>query len=165
MKNSFVLGACLILLLSSCSKDTKVSASGSITGNIDGTGTSFNNNVKAARIDVGGTYSITILGFQDEGASNRISIMVTSPQPIASGVYSESSSSGNKVGAISYVQAGSSSPYVNNNSQTNPHTVTITSVNSTSIQGTFSGDVFLTNGSGVTTTKKVITKGQFDVKF
>lgn len=165
MKNSFVLGAWLVLLLSACSKNNDVSASGSITGNVDGSGTSFNNNVKAIRTDISGGHSISIVGFQGAGASNQIGIVVTSTQAIAAGTYSENSSSSEKIGTISYIQSGNPNPYINYNSQTNPTTVTVTSVSAASIQGTFSGDVFLTNSSGVTTTKKVITKGQFNVKF
>lgn len=138
----------------------------SISCNIDGANLTFNTNAEALRFDVGGASSIQIIGFQGVvGSSDQIAIALSSIEPIEAGTYDETGSVNGHAASVFFVKQGSSFPYINNNSTTNPATVTVTSVNATSIQGTFKGDVYLTDASGITNTKKVILNGQFNLNF
>jgi hypothetical protein len=169
MKRIFVLGSLFCLLFTACSKnnnDDNSGKAGTITATIDGANVSFNTNAKAIRADAGGAYSIQIMGFQGTGGnSNQIALAASDNSAIVAGIYNETMTGANGAGTVSYIQSGSSYPYINNGSTTNPGTVTITEVTSTSVKGTFSGDVFLMTAGGISTTKKSITNGQFSVNF
>ncbi len=157
----FLLSA--TVLFSACSKDDKSSASAAISSSVDGTTIDFNVNAKAVRSQTSGFYSVTITGFQSSSASNQIAIVLTSSSPIAAGSYTETDATGQKLSSVNFVQSGT--PYISYMSATNPSKVTISSITSTAVQGSFSGDVFMATTSGISTTKKVITKGQFNLSF
>jgi hypothetical protein len=132
---------------------------------MDGTNYMFNYSVIALQTNTSGAYSVQVIGFQAGGTgANQIALVIAGTSQITAGTYTEDGSTTN-VASVNFVQAGSAYPYVSNNSNTNPVTVTVTSISSTSIQGTFKGDAFLLDSNGATTTKKVIANGQFSVNF
>ncbi|HEY9362681.1 MAG TPA: hypothetical protein VIQ00_05435 [Chitinophagaceae bacterium] len=169
MKKTIIFSLSLLIFLSSCKKDDSDNSSngnGTITCTIDGINTSFDTEARAIKTDVTGAYSVQIIGYKGTaGNSDQIAIGIASDLAIATGTYSEDGSTGNKLASVNYMPSGSSYPYISNNSTSNPSTVTVTAISATSIQGTFKGDVYLTSNNGTTTTKKVISNGQFNVNF
>lgn len=166
MKRNLWAVSLLALVFFSCKKDGSgtTSGSGTITCTLDGVNVSFNVNAKAMRMNAGAEQSVQITGMQASGNSNQIAMVVTGSSAITAGTYSENDQNGNVAG-INYIEAGNTYPYVSYNSTTNPATITITAISSTSVQGSFKGDVYLMSSNGVTSTKKVVTNGQFKVNF
>jgi hypothetical protein len=169
MKTRTLFAFLAVVLFASCSKnssDTDKNGSGAISAKIDGTNTTFNVNAKAMRNNGQGFYTIQIAGAtgSEPSTANQITLAIASDAEITPGTYTEDASTNSKLGTIGYVTGGSET-YTSDGSDTNPVTVIITSVNSTSIQGTFRGDVYLTTASGASSTKKVFSEGTFNVNF
>jgi hypothetical protein len=159
MKNILFAGFLCVLTFSACKKDNNSStATGSnLSASISGTAVTFNNALVASNTSAGGFYGLQIVGFNGTaGTSDALYLLVYSPTPIAAGTYVDGQSA-----SINYVvQSGGTVTYSSAISPTNPISITITSINSTSVTGTFKGDVFASGNN-----KKVLTNGQFSVKF
>ena len=163
-----VLFMALIGALVSCKKSN--SSSGyHVTASADGTGKAFNTAPVATKATNTGATQITVDGFAT-GAGESISLIIDnfpSGKPIVAGTYTDTTSDFDV--ALFYTQ-NLSAGYAGGTSVTAGATVSnhvkivITSIDTTStIKGTFSGDVFL-NGD-VTAAKKTFTNGDFFVKF
>lgn len=155
----FVLAICT-LTFSACKKGNDSVATGNnLSVSINGTALTFNNALIASNTSAGGAYDLQIVGFNGTaGTSDALYLNVNSSSPIGPGTYVDG-----QTAEIGYaVQSGGTVTYSNAMSPTNPISITITSINSTSVTGTFKGDLF--SGS-TSSTKKVLTNGQFNVKF
>jgi len=156
------------LVLASCGKDgdtTTPGNSGTITATIDGLPVSFNFNAKARHLTVAGSEAINITGYQGTGSSNDIGITIAKTGGVSAGYYSEIKTTTIGKSALNYRDASTGNTYISHESTTFPSTTTVSEITSTSIKGTFSGDIFLLQSGGVSTTKKTITNGTFVVNF
>lgn len=92
-----------------------------------------------------------------------ISITVDGDKPITTGSFSLSAlSSSHYWPAVGYTKGGTID-YQEDITTTNPLNVTITSLTSTNVQGTFNGVLVLYSGTGAAT--KTIANGKFNVNF
>jgi hypothetical protein len=121
--------------------------------------------------------NLDVYGSMDgsQGLANSIDIGISYllGNTLALGIYRENnirSSAGDRIGFVTLIQADTSLPnYFSTYSSVNPFTVTITSFDSTiinghsvtTIQGTFQGNIY--EGSDTTMPFKVITNGKFSV--
>ena len=171
-----LLAVLLIGSFSACNKSNSgASASYHLTATIDGKAETFNVNDIATRTTLGGVTYIAITGFATSSPtgetmslslSNGFSRVAFKP-----GTYSDTASSCDIAGIY---QASLSSQFLAGTSVTqssllssvsiaNHFKVAITSIDSASMKGTFSGDYFA--GGDPTGAKKTITSGDFYVKF
>jgi len=162
MQKIFFLALVLFLAFVSCKKDSSSTSSGSISATVNDTSATFNNSALAINTTANGVYGISITGFADN--SNQISINISGPNPVTTGTYSFSTR-----GTGDQLSMGYSIPpnitYIQDSTSTaNYATVVITAISSTSVQGTFTGDLKLFSGTSVVKTKSV-TNGTFNVKF
>jgi hypothetical protein len=162
--------ACLILLFSSCKKQSNNAPKNTITANIDGTDVSFNTNTYV-HIDANEPgqypYYLTIDGETDNSTSRAsITIGVVSKNSITSGTFL---SSDTDPAAVSFSQLiydravpGSqlAHPYITNNNLQNSTTVSISTLSATRVQGAFSGVLIYSLGG---LPGKTITNGKFDL--
>ena len=169
MKRIFSLATLSIfILLSSCGKDAPDSnSSDAISAEIDGVRMTFNVNATAVRTSLSGSEIVQIIGFHGEqGASEQIAVGLTGAlTTIKAGVYTEDAVDPGHSGGVTYFIPNAFYPYGPSLTSSNPCSITVTSISATSIQGTFKGNVYLYDGAGPTTTRKVITNGQFNLKF
>jgi hypothetical protein len=168
MRKIFILPITLLLVITitSCKKSSSGSVSGAITANIDGTPTSFNTEAQAVLTNAGGVYEVSIIGFQGAvSTSNQIGIAVAGTSPITAGTYGDNPSS-NAPDDVSLTYTQQPGGYLYGASGTSPDTasVTITSISSTEVVGTFTGGMVLISGS-TGTNSHTVTNGKFDVKF
>ncbi len=166
-KNLIFLSAFLLVLFTSCKKENTNVAIGTISVSIDGTATTFNFGAKASVLPVTGGYGIQIQGNKRDPATSatNLTISVASAAPITTGTYVENS--GGNVVKIDYdfdyfLSTSTSSSY---GSTTNPVTITITEINSTSVKGTFSGELQGAGIGGGDLVKNVLADGVFYVSF
>jgi hypothetical protein len=156
-----------IVILSSCKKsnsNSSTSGGGTITATIDGVQTTFNNILITKDTAYLGAYILTFAGATSlTSSSPELSLTVDGTSPITTGTYSLGSS-GNTADlpGISYAQ-GSSLVYGNDITGVYSSSIVITSLSKTNVQGTFSGTLTLTLGSGANT--KTVTDGKFNVNF
>ena len=165
MKKIVFAALSFLLLLTSCTKEATIgmgTGTATISANVDGQSMTYNVNAKAVRINVPGAYSVEVVGYKSSSSSDQIAISLTGISPIGTGTYSENNANGINVATINLIDGGSQT-FVNSNSVTNPSSVTITSITSSSIKGTFKGDIFLSGSSS--STKKVLSEGQFSISF
>jgi hypothetical protein len=151
--------------LNSCKKkssDNPTPALSAITASVDGATASFNTNAKAVKAVSTPNLpaSTTIQG--SSSVSGSINVII----------YSSSVAVGTYIANNNLLQAGlilttadGKLYFADNSSTANPLTITVSAVSSTAIKGTFKGDVVTYSPDGAVTGKKVITNGQFDVKF
>lgn len=170
MKKTALLIAVSFGLFVSCKKNSSSSSSYHFTATIDGTAQTFNTTPLATRLTVYGITQIGIDGFSGSSSSNiqSLSIGWQSSTPGAKfgvGTWTDSSQNYAVVGVYAPVTlqdyASGNAVTAGTNYKGNHLTITITSMDSTAVKGTFSGDFFLQgNLSG---TKKTITNGDFYV--
>jgi hypothetical protein len=168
MKKILLFSACVMLAFSSCKKSApKITTSNTITANVGGSGLTFNSAVTGLLANSSGSYVLLITGATGTGSNAQVmSIAIDSENPIVKGTYtinSSTSSDATSFPQLSYVQSASTTNPVSFTSDltgTNASTVTITSISSTNVQGTFNG-VLLSDQDGTTT--KSVTNGKFDV--
>lgn len=149
-----------VITFSSCKKDKKVTPSATITADVNGTATSFNTNALAVKGTEGDTQITAVQGDGPNGTHLAITINGT---VTAGTTYS---ATGNNEPILLY--SNTDDNFLNDDSSTtNAVSVTITSVSSTSIQGTFKGDVTNTviNPDNHAAISKSITNGKFSVSF
>ena len=174
MKRLLILASLLGILISSCSKKNDADVGSSvITGVFDGKSFTFNTDITATHFNAPGYFTILIEARQYIDTVNQgfgiydfLTMQIGSKQPNAAGTYSENSTdSSNEVTRFGYFKVGNAYSYGNHNSQANPITIDITKISSTSIQGTFKGDVYSSAAYGITPTTKAFTNGKFYIKF
>lgn len=149
-----------VVTLNSCKKDKDSAPSATISASVDGTPTNFNIGAIAVQGSVNGTAITNIEGT----AANKTAISITiSGTPVAGKTYSNTASNDDDKPLIAYILTDDDQ-YLNDDSQSNPASLTITSVTSTTVEGTFKGDlVDIQGATNGTAKKKVITNGKFNV--
>jgi hypothetical protein len=166
MKKLLLFSACVMLAFSSCSKkkDNSPSATNTITANVAGTDTKFNTTVTGVLASGQGAYDLAITGLTGTGTSAQsLSISIGSQNPIVKGTYTLNSSTSSDATSFpdlvyeANLSGSSSAEFATDFTGTNATTITITSITSTNVQGTFNGVLV---GDGNTT--KSITSGTFN---
>lgn len=136
-----------------------------MSATVDGVAKNFNNIVLAKIIDQGnGEYSMVLGGTTGTAASSDIlTITVDGDRQIAAGSYTLTvTPTTHYLPALGYT-INETNNYMSDVTGTLATNVTITSITSTNVQGTFNGGVVLYNGTGAAT--KNITNGKFNVNF
>ena len=150
-----------VITLNSCKKDDKeATVSTSISASIDGTATTFNSAIGLTGT-VGGEKFTSVTGT----ASNKAVISITLNGTITAGkTYSSAAANASDRPLLLYAP-DDNDDYFNDDSNTAKLvSVTVTSISSTNIQGTFKGNVTNTISVGNGTGKiKSITNGKFNV--
>lgn len=153
---TLVLG---VFTLNSCKKD-KSEVAVSLTADIDGTATNFNVSPVAAVGTVGGQAFTVIQGSTSTGATFSITL---SGKVVAGKTYSDAASDDNDKPLFLYATSATSDDYLNDDDDaSNLPSVTITSVTSTTIDGTFKG--LIVDGLAIGNVQlptKTITNGKF----
>ena len=162
MKNLKLLlvAACVLLIVSSCKKSSNkpTNAVGTITVNIDGAAQTFNVGATAHVDNTGGFYSLALIGIQSAATANSVIVEVTSDSPIVARAYTGTNSEAD----MSYTQVSGSAVYqFDGSNNASNATITVKSITSTNVQGTFSGTLELINGTGAAT--KTLTSGTFNL--
>lgn len=173
MKLLFLTIATALLFLS-CNKSHNTGTNYYISCTLDGVGKNFAGNVTATRTaDVTGS-SLNINGLFSQTSSEGIDILIGSNnpnQPIGVGTYVDTSTASRVI--LTYAPSLTATNYSGSNatSDSAAHhfitishvTVVITAVAPGDVQGTFSGDVFLSGN--VFSDRKTVLNGVFDAKF
>ncbi|MDN3580009.1 hypothetical protein [Mucilaginibacter flavus] len=165
IKTLLLLAATLgVITLNSCSKDKNSVPSATITAGVDGTATTFNTNAITLSSTVNGATFTNIQGTASNGATISITL---SGKPTAGKTYISTASKDDDKPVMLYSLKNDN--YFNDDDNTkNIVSVTISSVSSTGVQGTFKGaltnTVFVGTGGGTAKTK-AITDGKFNVYF
>jgi hypothetical protein len=171
MKFLLIPAACLILIFSSCKKDSN-SANNIVKASVDGADVNFSINANAHIItnEPGAYPNVLVINGTTGTGSNKaiITIDVSSENLIKNGTFPSSDTSPGPVSfsEIIYEQTTPGSqiaqPYITNNFVQGSTTVTISSISSTNVQGTFSGAlVYSINGTGEPA--KTIANGVFNL--
>jgi|SRR3569833_281424 len=148
-----------VISFSSCKKDKKDVAV-SLTADVDGTATSFNVGAVAATGTVDGQTFTVIQGSTSTGAI--ISITVAG-KLTAGKTYSDASENDDDKPLFLYATSATADDYLNNDDDAaNLPSITITSLTSTTVDGTFKGSVVQGFGNNEAPTK-TITNGKFHV--
>ena len=163
MKNLrlLLLPLCVLLVVSSCKKSSNkpTSTVGTITVNIDGAAQTFNVGATAHVDNTSGFYSLSLIGIQSATVAKSVIVEVTSSSAIVGGTtYTGTNSQAD----MSYTQVSGGAIYQfdGSNSASNA-TITVKSISSTNVQGTFSGTLELITGTGATS--KALTNGTFNL--
>jgi hypothetical protein len=175
MKRLFFLATLLASFSLSCNKSHNSGSAYYIKANIDGAAKNFSGGVFATRTSDNTGYSVNINGLFSSSSGEGMDVLVSSNNPsqiVGAGTYNDSSS----VYTILLVYAPSAtgagytggtpvtdSARAHGISIANHLQVVITSITSSEVQGTFSGDIFL-NGDA-TADKKTVMNGSFYAKF
>jgi hypothetical protein len=149
----------VLVVLSACKKHSSTTnTTGTITVNIDGAAQTFNVGATAHVDNTSGFYSLSLIGIQSASTANSIIVEVTSDSPIVARAYTGTNSEAD----MSYTQVSGNAIYQfdGSNSASNA-TITVKSISSTNVQGTFSGTLELINGTGATS--KTLTSGTFNL--
>ncbi|MFI5161042.1 MAG: hypothetical protein ACHQHN_07175 [Sphingobacteriales bacterium] len=162
MKNLrlLLLPLCVLFVLTSCKKNSNTTGNttGTITVNIDGTAQTFNVGATAHVDNTGGFYTLSLIGVQSASAANSIIVEVTNSSPIVAGTYTGTNSQAD----MSYTQVSGSAVYqFDGSNNASNATITIKSISSTNVQGTFSGTLEIITGAG--TSSKILTNGTFNL--
>ena len=144
-----------VLTLNSCKKKD-VTPAVSITATVDGTATNFNVNAAALQGTVSG---VTITNIQGTTSGGATLSMALSGTVTAGKTYSDAATNSNDMPLFVYAPSPTSTDdYLNDDADaSNLPSVTITSVTSTTIDGTFKG--LIQNSTGT----KSIANGKFHV--
>jgi len=166
MKKILILSAFILFIFTSCKKKNDVVPVNTISATVDGAHLSFNTSVYA-KFGGNSNSTLSIYGVTSSASdAQTITIGVFSDKAIAIGTYTYPSITGSS-GLTEYPfivysdkgpTASSSFLFVTDNTAANPTTVTITSINSTNIQGTFTCTLIRQIGG-----TKTITNGKFNI--
>jgi hypothetical protein len=152
-----LLPICASLILFSCKKSSpSPNATGTLTVTIGGKAQTFNVGAVAHLDNTSGFNSLGIIGVQSATNANSMIITVTSSAPITAKTYTDAGSEAQ----LSYTTA-SGAGYQEDGTGGTSATVTIKSISSTNVQGTFSGNLMLITGSGPAT--EALTNGAFNL--
>ncbi|MBV9962775.1 MAG: hypothetical protein JO072_11050 [Parafilimonas sp.] len=168
-KISSVLFVCLSLLFfASCKKSSGGGSNYYIKANVDGTEKTYTSTPLAFTINQSGTYSLNMSASasKDTSSYEGLSLQINqSGAPVTAGTYIDGTSGAN------YVLAGIYNPGTSNLSSifaagaqlstTAPFTITITSISSSQVSGTFNGEYFDNDGFG--SNSVIITNGEFSL--
>ena len=154
------------VLLASCKKSNHSStpAGGTITATVDGTPMTFNNILIAKDTNYLGAYALTMSGISSlTSPAPELSRTVDGTAAVTTGTYSMNASGmTTDLPGLGFSQ-GTTLVYESDVTGTYPSSIIITTLTKTNVQGTFTGTLTLSLGSGATT--KAITDGKFNVNF
>lgn len=164
--------ACILVLVAACGKEKSLEG-GTVNqyyikckiGSVDKT---FNVSAAASKADMGdGSFTYSIFGKASSTASDyeSIGLALRIYVPFVTGTYKETDPT------TDYLVAGIYNPnttdatkiYASLGDANNPFQVTFTTIDSTTLAGTFKGSLILNNGAS-NPDSAVITNGQFKVK-
>jgi len=147
-----------VLFLLSCKKTSVPGSNNSLTETINGTNYSATQQkaTTRSRLPNDSTEYFMINGF--DGAGNYIEIGLESNHNLTAKTYTQSADSSVLVD-IYFQGVSNLNPYLSIYSSTNPASITITHIDSASIQGTFAGIIYDTGDS--TQDSKTVTNGKF----
>lgn len=150
-----------VITLNSCKKDkdTTETKSATVSASVDGTATNFNTNALAAQASVNGSTITTIQGT----AANKSIISIAIYGTITAGKTYSNNASDDLDKPIMGFEAGDDQYYNDDNSTTNIVSITITSVTSSTVAGTFKGDLTTFSVGNDAPKTKSITNGKFNV--
>ena len=164
MNKLFIAFAFLFMAVISCKKTdttptipttpiTPTASGNYITTSIDGSPFDFSKTLTTSRSFSGGYYHMEIVGFSNTPSSKRFALWISSSSPIVAGTY------GIAQGAyITYTEDGT---YYSISSTPNPVAITISSISTTSVQGTFKGNLYYISSRPI----KVLADGKFSATF
>lgn len=154
----FLLPVCLLLVVCSCKKSSTKPANvaGTLTVTIGGKAQTFNVGAVAHLDNTGGFNTLGIIGVQSTTTANSLVITVSSTGPITAKSYTDA----NSESQLSYTTAAGAI-YQDDGTSGTSSTVTIKSISSTNVQGTFSGTLMLITGTGAAT--QTFTNGSFNL--
>jgi len=162
MQKILLVAACALFIFLSCSKGAPRTYT--ITADIDGVTESFNTNIVVSNGGNLGIYEITAKGFQNNSSSaNGMLLTLDDANPISTGTYILSTAFSTKAAGVYYIQpinieyGGYTSA-----SGADVTTITVTSIDSASMQGTFSGQLLLATGNSAVA-KRTVTNGKFNI--
>jgi len=156
-KAKLLLSLCLLLVLFSCKKHSSTpNTVGTLTVTIGGKAQTFNVGAEAHLDHTGDFYSLGIIGVQSTTASNSLILTITSQAPITAKSYTDA----NSEAQMSYTMT-SGSIYQDDGTGGTSATITIKSISTTNVQGTFSGNLAIINGDGAAT--QALTSGTFNL--
>jgi hypothetical protein len=158
MKTFLLLALLCFTAFSSCKKEDTGSQPDNLSASFDGISKTFNYSLTGAISSSGGVYGLQVVGFVDNPTtSDALYLSVFSDSPITNGTYVD----GQSATIVFADPTVDGTNYSNALSNTNPISITITSISNTNVTGTFSGDLFLNANSS--DPKKVVGNGQFSV--
>lgn len=167
MKQALFLSLVALISFSSCKKDKvdNTVAEGTITFKVDGQEITYKTFASAVKNSNEENTQVSIIGAENASQTgSAIVIILGSTSDVTTGTYHEKAHGG-KAAMITFKKSGEDSPYVTIESPANPTVVDITSITSSSIQGTFKGELFFVEGAGADFDKKaVISEGKFNLK-
>ncbi len=145
----------------SCKKDKLDIPIGTIKVEIGGSTSTFNIQAKATRLTVTGGYGIQLQGNLKTTSTTNLSFSIVSPNPILNDTYTENTTSNPLVSMTHCIEFYSPCVIRANEygSTTNPVAITITEISSSSVKGTFKGEL-----QGIIS-KEVLSNGVFYVSF
>ncbi|MDQ1296804.1 MAG: hypothetical protein QG611_783 [Bacteroidota bacterium] len=150
-----ILVLILTVVTTSCEKNNDLPP-GTILVSVDGNKKSFNNNAKAEWLSVEGGFGLLIYGYKgDTISSNNISFQIASPFTITAKTYKDKTS-GNAV----QIKYNVSLLFFWDEFTSSTATITITEINSTHVEGTFSGNLTDSGGGSMN-----LSGGAFNVSF
>ncbi|MCG2615215.1 hypothetical protein LZZ85_13020 [Terrimonas sp. NA20] len=156
------------LSLTACSKD-KDENSTHISVKIDGVVQNFSVNAMAMRMEqpADNVYSIQIAGASANLATaSAVTLMIVSNEPLAPGKFGfgdlDDPNFSEKGGMIGFALNGTDA-FMSSPDGPNLTEITITSISSNSVQGTFKGNIFGLNPSGTALVEMSMTEGTFNV--
>lgn len=162
-KLSFIILLALLAFVS-CKKDGSAPGGGTISATVGGKDETFNNISVAKNTSAAGQYSLYFAGSADTSATaDIISITIDGSMPVATGTYSSFHTPMDNYFPGMVYKTGGADTYSEDINGLYPITITITSLSSKNVQGTFSGALVLYAGTGVA--NKIITNGKFNVNF
>jgi len=167
-KKMLVLPACLLLIFFGCRKSSSAGAlpPNTFIADVNGVTETFSARIIATRIDNNTTnpgnppYSISLVGYSvDSFYSDDMQILINNTTPILPGTYKyRASADFNSAIFLVFTQNPSDFDYTPGDNGL--AAITITSINSTNVQGTFSGNLLGTNNRS-----RTITNGRFNLNF
>jgi len=167
MKKLLLISTCVILAFAACKKDSNkaTTSSLSLSATVSGTNETFSNVTAQSIVDTPG-YTIGISGSRGSGANLEVlQLEVNSANPVTTGTYTLNSTTSSNINTFpllayyKYTSATNELIYGTDLTGTNVSTITISSISSTNVQGTFSG-VLIDQMDGTTT--DAITNGKFN---
>ena len=163
MKTKHFLFLLSLIAVSACKKITASSVT--ISADVDGVPTSFNTDAFAIKSADTGSYGLEIGGAHPAGStSDQLTVGITGTAPVTMGIYDDVTSSAPDQASILFEHDPGANDYGASGTSPYTDTITITSISSTSIHGTFHGTLTLTS-TPTTPTSHVITNGKFDVQW
>jgi hypothetical protein len=149
------------LMLASCKKNSGLpSLQGIITATVDGTNYMINKQMGIARSKLPNDSTEYFILYGEDQSLNYMEVYVYSIHNLVARAYKQSQDS-TEIVKIAFQQPNGDL-YATTYTAANPSSITITSIDSTTIQGTFSGTLYDSGDS--TRASKTVTNGTFILK-